>query len=287
MPLKGAVVRDYYSEAWLRTSCDLDVLVHPEDLDRAIQVLKQEGWTQKTKKVYHDVSLYSEGGVHLELHFNIQESLETLDRVLKRVWKHSAPVAGTCEYRQSNTFLLFHLLAHMSYHFTNGGCGLRPFLDIWILRCKLTWDEALLRELCAEAQILKFYEAVQELITVCFEGGAHTELTRSMEKFVINGGVYGSTENRVMVNQVQTGGRLRNLCHRIWMPFARLKTMYPVLERYGWLYPVYEVVRWVQILFSSRRKKALQELQLNHTAAAQQVQQTGDLLDVLGLKERK
>lgn len=31
MPLKGAVVRDYYPEPWLRTSCDLDVLVHEED----------------------------------------------------------------------------------------------------------------------------------------------------------------------------------------------------------------------------------------------------------------
>ena len=28
IPLKGAVLRDYYPEPWMRTSCDVDVLVH-------------------------------------------------------------------------------------------------------------------------------------------------------------------------------------------------------------------------------------------------------------------
>lgn len=27
LPLKGSILRDYYPEAWMRTSCDIDILV--------------------------------------------------------------------------------------------------------------------------------------------------------------------------------------------------------------------------------------------------------------------
>ena len=36
IPLKGSVIRQYYPEPWLRTSCDIDILVHEEDIERAI-----------------------------------------------------------------------------------------------------------------------------------------------------------------------------------------------------------------------------------------------------------
>ena len=42
MPLKGSVIRRYYTEPWMRTSSDIDILVHPEDLERAKVVLCDE-----------------------------------------------------------------------------------------------------------------------------------------------------------------------------------------------------------------------------------------------------
>lgn len=35
IPLKGSVIRQYYPKPWMRTSCDIDVLVHESDLERA------------------------------------------------------------------------------------------------------------------------------------------------------------------------------------------------------------------------------------------------------------
>ena len=34
MPLKGSVIRKYYPEPWMRTSCDIDILVHESDLKK-------------------------------------------------------------------------------------------------------------------------------------------------------------------------------------------------------------------------------------------------------------
>lgn len=35
IPLKGSVIRKFYPEPWLRTSCDIDVLVKEKDIERA------------------------------------------------------------------------------------------------------------------------------------------------------------------------------------------------------------------------------------------------------------
>ena len=43
LPLKGSVLRDYYPEPWMRSSCDIDVLVKPEDFDRALTLFVQGG----------------------------------------------------------------------------------------------------------------------------------------------------------------------------------------------------------------------------------------------------
>ena len=42
MPLKGSILRALYPEGWMRTSCDVDVLVHTEDLERAIAHLAEK-----------------------------------------------------------------------------------------------------------------------------------------------------------------------------------------------------------------------------------------------------
>ena len=36
IPLKGSVIRNCYPEPWMRTSCDIDILVHEKDLENAV-----------------------------------------------------------------------------------------------------------------------------------------------------------------------------------------------------------------------------------------------------------
>lgn len=39
--LKGAVIRDLYPQKWMRTSCDIDVLVHEDELNCAISIIEK------------------------------------------------------------------------------------------------------------------------------------------------------------------------------------------------------------------------------------------------------
>ena len=95
LPLKGSIIREYYPESWMRTSCDIDILVHEQDLDRAVQTLCETlGYHTEGEREYHDISLFSPSGIHLELHFNILENTERIDGLLSRVWEFSKPIKG-------------------------------------------------------------------------------------------------------------------------------------------------------------------------------------------------
>lgn len=50
VPLKGAVIRRYYPDPAMRTSCDVDILVREKDLKRAISVLQEKSLVTSCKK---------------------------------------------------------------------------------------------------------------------------------------------------------------------------------------------------------------------------------------------
>ena len=87
IPLKGSVIRQYYPEPWMRTSCDIDVLVHEEELDRAVALFEEKGYKSHPKNS-HDVSLYSAGGIHIELHYETIEEGRAADAntILSKIW---------------------------------------------------------------------------------------------------------------------------------------------------------------------------------------------------------
>ena len=106
LPLKGAVIRNLYPEPWLRTSTDVDVLVHQEDLERAIRALEAETDFRAGDRDYHDVAMNSPN-VLLELHFSLLENSARLDPVLERVWDHAAPTGAGCRWEMSPEYLMF------------------------------------------------------------------------------------------------------------------------------------------------------------------------------------
>jgi hypothetical protein len=123
VPLKGVFIRPYYPYENMRTSCDIDILIHEGDLNAAIKCLESHGYRYNDRN-YHDVSLHSPNNIHLELHFNIQENIDCLDSVLKAAWDYTSLSQGS-RYDFNMDFFVFHMYAHLAYHFVSGGCGIR------------------------------------------------------------------------------------------------------------------------------------------------------------------
>lgn len=282
IPLKGSVLRRYYPEPWMRTSCDIDVLVHEEEVDDAAQIIVDKlGYTYE-KKNYHDISLMSDGGVHLELHHSIKENEPNIDLLLSDCWDYATVLDG-CEYEFTNEFFFFHQFAHMSYHFLHGGCGVRPFLDIYPLEEKLDFRRDKLDEMLVKTGIKKFCDAAKSLSEVWFGDGEHADVTRRMEQFVISGGVYGTKKNSMAVCQQKEKGRLGYIINRIWLPYELLCITYPRLKGRKHLQLFYEIKRWFRIFNPEARKHKKNELDIIKGLDAEQKAEVNKMLSDLGL----
>ena len=265
IPLKGSVIRNYYPEPWMRTSCDIDMLIQEQDLEKALEVLLQNGFRYEKKSLY-DVELFSETGVHLELHYNLIEnrSVPENNEVLENVWEYAKKTEDSqYTYAFTDEMFYYYHIYHMAKHFVSGGCGIKPFLDIYILNYKLTFDEEKRNDLLRKGKLDAFSTTAKKLSDVWFANAEHDELTMMMEEFILGGGVYGTIENKVVLQQSKKGGKGKYAKSRIFLPYDQLKHSYPVLQKHKWLTPIFEVVRWFRILFKGRAKSSLHELKTN------------------------
>lgn len=286
LPLKGSVIRSRYPEPWMRTSSDIDILVNDTDID-AVKRLLTEGLKYKFKGDFsHDVAFFSPANVFVEMHFDlIEESvMDASAKIMKRVWDASAVKDGyTYFYEMPDELFYFYHVAHMAKHLLNGGCGIKPFIDLWILDKAEGADPEKRNGLLAKGELLKFTEVARRLADVWFGNAEHDELTLKMESFVLSGGVYGSSENRISVVRKERGGRLKYALSMIILPYDSIKYIYPVLKKHRFLTPVMQVHRWVRLLLGGRLRRARRALALNNSVSDEQVAQVHRFLGEVGL----
>lgn len=285
VPLKGAVVKNYYPEFWMRTSCDIDILVDEENIEKAIAAINLNNRFKVSEKHYHDVSLITSDGIHIELHFSILEADNNLDTVLKDVWEHTEPQENH-KYlmRLTPEFFLFHIYAHATYHFLKGGCGIKTVSDIFLLEKSLKYNNEMLEELLEKAKIKQFRQKLLALSKVWFADGKDDSLTLCMEKYIFSGGVYGTRKNSLSVIATKTNPDKFAL-QIIFLPYEHMKIKYPVLKKYKWLTPFFEVVRWFAFIFKGDYEERISDVKCINSISESKKQEIDTMLKNLGLRE--
>ncbi len=279
IPLKGLVIRPYYPKESMRTSCDIDILIREEALESAVSALEAEGYECRERN-YHDVSLFSPFGIHLELHFNIQENHEKLDPVLSRAWEYARVEEGH-RYMFDEPFFTFHMFAHMAYHFLSGGCGIRSLMDIWVMKHRMGLPDAVAESLLREAEIWQFAEAVTELSEICFSGAPKDDMSDLLLTYLINGGVYGSSENHAaMAPEAKTS--VEYMARRVFVPYRVIAMEYPAARKYAILYPFCWMGRTGK-LFARFFKRRIRKKQVVDRVTETHLDEAGMIRNRLGL----
>ncbi len=286
LPLKGSVLRQYYPEPWMRTSCDIDILVPADKVESAADYLVNACGYVREGAGRHDISMFSPNKNHVELHYDLVEEgmLDVSLDILHAVWENTTVREGyTCWHEMTDEMFYFYHIVHMAKHFTQGGCGIRPFLDLWIIDHLKGIDPSKREEMIDAGGLRTFTDAARRLTRVWLEGAAADARARQMEEFILRGGVYGSTENRVMVQQQREGGRFKYALSKIFIPYDVIKFHYPVLQRHRWLTPVMEVRRWGKLIFCGGAKRSVRELQFNSQISVVDAADTKRFLKDIGL----
>lgn len=288
IPLKGSVIRPLYPQPWMRIGSDVDVLVREEHLEAAISHLKNDLNYTEYCRGNHDVSLFSPEGVHIELHYTLIEDSESpcAASILGKVWDVAVPcVEGGQQHRLPDEYLYFYHVAHMTKHFDNGGCGIRPFMDMWLLDRQVS-DSSQRDALLERGGLLKFADAARRLSRVWFDGEEHDRLSQRLEHYILRGGVYGTYKNRIVIQLHRQGGRVRYALRKIFLPYDQLKFHYPILQKHKWLTPAMEVRRWCKLIFCGHIRSSLHELKFVGSISNRRAHDIEDFRRQLGLVEK-
>lgn len=142
--LKGACLAEtVYGNIALRPMNDVDLLIKPNDMIPAIDVLRELGYTfehsfeieVERRASHHLPPLSKPGGLRVEMHWTIvnpryQAQFHSDD--LEQLWSRANPatIRGVPVLMFSPIDLLMHLCLHASVHHRFDGAGLRDYLDI-------------------------------------------------------------------------------------------------------------------------------------------------------------
>lgn len=289
IPLKGSVLRRLYPEPWMRTSADIDVLVTPQQLQKACEVLsKLDGYSLESEGS-HDVKFLTQNGVYLELHFDLMEDSvgEGFSSVLKNAWNYAESVEGCVHHKafRNEFFLLYHIV-HMAKHFLSGGCGIRPFVDLLLMKKHYDFDEKLLSQMLKESGVLQFYNTCCELCEVWFNGAQHTDLTERLEQYVVSGGVFGTYKNgaAVKISQGKQKSKFKKFLNVAFLPTENMKMVYPNLKKRPWLLPFYHIKRWFRVFDRSKRDTVNSIVTAGDNLTHEEAFAIAQLLDELDIK---
>ncbi len=281
VPLKGAVIRAYYPYESMRTSCDIDILIQEKQLKDAIKCLQEKGYAVG-KRDYHDVSLYSPNKIHLELHFNILENMDNLDSVLKDAWAYATPSTGS-RFDFQKKFFVFHMYAHMAYHFLAGGCGIRALLDIWVMEQKMGAHYSCAETLLKKAGIYTFAAQMSKIANQCFTQNAQGEFADLVLKYIYSGGVYGNQANHATVSKTKSKSSVAYVFKRFFMPYKVMAATYPILKKLPFLLPFYWLVRAGKAVFGGKTKRIISEIQCANDVSDAQIEEMNEIRSKLGL----
>lgn len=286
LPLKGTVMRQYYPQPWMRTSCDIDILVHENDIPRAKAVFTSVLSFKESGRTTHDISFYSTDRIHVELHYELIESKRAgkAGQVLERIWEHAAPVqGGSYRHKLDDAMFYFYHIAHTTKHFESSGCGIRMFLDLCLLMEPMKNSRSQIEVLLRESGLLTFDKVACEICRVWFSGQEHTINSRKLESFILDGGTFGTRENIDITGKRRHRGTAGYLLSKAFIPYKSLKKLYPIMEKWPILAPICAVHRVYPYVFGRKRTRLQEYFRVTKSDISAKAEDIADILDIVGL----
>ena len=199
--VKGKTIAKYYPSEELRDMGDIDILVSPDDFDRAKDLfdtfcsLKPEQVDNKYEISYmlNEVTIELQNNLAYDKNLSGKADYESF---FKDLIDHKTKDDDLSVIEPSYSFI-FNIY-HMAQHFYYGGCGVRMIIDLAVLirhfKDIFDWEEVL--ETLKELELYDFAMNVFSIIDDWFDikipsGYERREVSDECKEFFIEAGIFG------------------------------------------------------------------------------------------------
>lgn len=257
IPLKGSRMRPIYPKPELRTMCDADILIRPEQYPRIPEILQGLGYTFYAEG-NHDYSWRCDS-LFLELHYcllAIDENSFVLE--YSDGWSAAHQVCGF-RYAMKPEDELIYLFCHFAKHYA-AGIGIRYVADLWMyLRNHPNLDNAYIDANLEKLELLGFYRNVKKLIAVWFEDDESDSKSEVMADYIFASGSTGTREDtavsRILKNSKKSSMG-RHFAHTflcfLFPSRLSVETTFPVVRKRKWLYAPMLIIRPFYRMFKDK-----------------------------------
>ena len=249
MPLKGAIIKDYYPSFGIREMSDYDILFDADSADKVREIMEALGFSTETfgrgdHDCYHKPPV-----LNFEMHtclypFWIDKEKHRYYRDVKLRLQHKQGY----EFRFIPEDFYIYLVAHEYKHYSRYGTGLRSLFDIYLFLERETLDWEYVKEECKKLGIEEFEELNRSLTLHLFGGGKMSAEEKVLLKYIFTSGIYGNLSNMVE-NGISQKGRLGFFISKLTIPFPLLASNYPILRAHPSLYPIISLWRLIHGFF--------------------------------------
>lgn len=255
LPLKGSVLKELYPQSDMRTMADIDMLIDEENAAAARDIMRELGYScEHFGYDIHDI-YYKQPIMNVEIHRELfGEEGQQFGEIFAEPFSLCEKTEGM-RARFTEEYFLAYVIAHAIKHYSEGGTGIRSFMDIAVyLRAKPVDTE----KVCGILEPSGCADMARDLIglsRVWFEGAESSERYDKMAEYVISGGTYGTIQNSVE-NKVREQGKAKYFLRLIFPTFWHMKQHYPVLKKAPVLLPFCWLFRLVTKPIINRKENA-------------------------------
>ncbi|MBE6648285.1 MAG: hypothetical protein E7614_02050 [Ruminococcaceae bacterium] len=262
VPMKGIVIKNFYSGKGIRQFCDYDVLVDESRADEAKILMCSLGYDVdkmdvKEKEVHQFDSVINckkAPMFNFELHKKLFgfESHPYFDSIWDRIIFDSEE---SVEGRMSDEDLYLFHVAHFFAHFKErNGAGIRYLADHYVLKQKLTsscgFDRVYVENVLKQEKMLDFEKYADECVEALF-----LKEKPDLEKLkpFLENGVHGTLENNMKLG-VEKSGKFRFILKLAFPSLPIMQLSYEILRKYPFLLPFCYIHRVFAIAFNKKRR---------------------------------
>lgn len=265
MPLKGYIMKNLYPHYELRTMADFDCLFSKKEAKKVKNIMQSLGYeVEHFNKGNHDV-YFKKPFMNVEMHRELVNDSYKISKYYKNIWQNLNLVSGSkYQYEMSKEDFFIFMIVHSAKHFTNGGTGVRSFIDIYLyINAYPNMNWTYINIELNNMGLLKFSETSIALSNYWFGDGEITVLLNDFQNSIFTSGVYGTIQNSVTINMFMNEKAINNLenskikyvIRRIFPSFQFMKGRNTILNKMPILLPWFYFTRLLDGLFHMKRSK--------------------------------
>lgn len=227
MPLKGAILKEYYPKFAMREMCDCDILIDETRAADVKAIMERLGFQVKRYGIYNDDDYLKPPVSSFEMHRSLFGDMH--DKKLYEYYKQVKNILLKDEnneygYHFSLEDFYIFMIAHEYKHYNMGGTGLRSLLDTYVFLQKNELDMAYVKAELEKLGIRDYEKKSRSLSNKLFSY-FDEELTKEdqqMLEYIISSGTYGSLVHQIENTIHETGkGKLQYIVRRFFEPFSK------------------------------------------------------------------